>query len=138
MLDMDYVWLPDGWELLYEDPGHGARGRTLFDQCRILIAPGLHPWQEKASVVHECLHAHRGPVLPHMTAREERAVNRETARRLIPFAALAQVLQETTDAEVAAEMLEVPVAMVWARLQGLHPSERSRLLSMLGLRGSAR
>lgn len=121
---VDIAWLPEGWEVEVSDPGGGARGRTLFDQSRILIAPGLHPWQERATYAHEAIHAHRGPVPPHQVAREERRVNRETARRLIPLADLVRALQETQDAHVAAELLEVPVAVVWARLQGLHPAER--------------
>lgn len=74
----------------------------------------------------------RGPVPPHQVAREERAVNRETARRLIPFRDLERALQETQDAYVAAELLEVPVSVVWARLQGLNPAERHSLRRLLG------
>lgn len=129
---MDAMWLPEGWEVELADPGGGARGRTLFDQNRILVAPDLHPWQFRATLCHEGIHVERGPVPRHLTAREETAVNRETARRLIPFWALATALQETRDADVAAELLEVPVAVLLARLDGLHPSERHSLRRLLG------
>ena len=76
---MDHVWLPEGWEVELAPPGGCARGRCLYDECRILIAPGMHPWQERATYVHEVIHAHSGPVPAHLTAREEVRVNRETA-----------------------------------------------------------
>ena len=115
------------------DPGGGARGRCLHLECRILIAPGLHPWQERATYTHEVVHARRGPVPKHLVAREEAVVDRLTARTLIPYRALAETLQETTDPHVAAERLEVPVAVVWARLQALHPAERHALRQLLAL-----
>lgn len=124
MSRVDVMWLPEGWEVEIVDPGGGARGRTLFDEGRILIAPGLHPWQFRATMVHEGIHVERGPVPIRLQAREEAAVNRETARRLIPIREFADALQESDDVRTIAERLEVPPAVVRARWEGLHPSER--------------
>lgn len=82
--------------------------------------------------MHESVHAWRGPVLTWMEGREERAVRHETARRLISLDDLIEVLQATSDARVAAGWLEVPEAVIWARLQGLTPSERLLILARLG------
>ena len=122
----DLAWLPDGWEVEVADL-RGARGLTLHDECRILIAPGLHPWQQRTTITHECIHAHRGAVPAHMQAREERIVNRETARVLIPLRDLADALAESDDARVIADRLEVPVAMVWSRWRGLTDAERAHV-----------
>lgn len=97
---------------------------TLFDQNRVLIASGLHPWEMRATVTHEGVHVERGPVPKHLTDREERTVERETARRLIGIRELARALQESDDADTIAAWLEVPVWLVWSRLNALHPSER--------------
>ncbi|WP_139650725.1 hypothetical protein [Tessaracoccus massiliensis] len=119
----DIIW-PDGWRLDIEALPAGFYGLTDFQQRRSVVAAGLHPWLHRATLVHESIHAADGPVPRWLEGREERRVHRETARRMIPLGELVHVLQITTDARVAAAMLEVPVALVWARLQGLHPSER--------------
>ena len=129
---MDLIHLPEGWELDITDPGGGARGRCLHAECVVLIAPGLHPWQQRATYTHEVLHAHRGPVPGHMQAREEDAVERETARRLIPFADLVWAAQEIQDAQGVADRLEVPVSVLWVRLDSLHPAERHHLRRAIG------
>lgn len=122
------IYPPDGWEVEVVDPGGGARGRCLFDECRVLIAPGLHPSQQRATYTHEVVHAHRGPVPGHLWAREEATVDRETARLLIDLRALGDAMQESRDADVVADALGVPTAVVWARLHGLHPAEKHWLL----------
>ena len=119
----DIVW-PRGWRVEVGVLPPGLYGLTDFPRRCSTVAPDLHPWQHRATLVHENIHAVDGPVPRWLEAREERRVHRETARRMIPLGELVHVLQTTTDARVAAAMLEVPVALVWARLQGLHPSER--------------
>lgn len=119
--------VPEGWTVEVADGLGGARGLCRFRERRIVIAEGLHPWQERATLVHETVHAESGPVPVHLAAREERRVNRETARRLIPIRAFAAALQESRDADVVAGLLQVPVALVWSRWKGLHPSERHYL-----------
>lgn len=120
----EIVW-PDGWQVEVAPLPRGTRGLTLYRERRSIIAPDLHPWQRRATETHEAIHAHDGPVPAWMEAREERRVNRATARRLIALPDLIHALQVTADAHVAAEMLEVPVPMVWSRLNGLHPAERA-------------
>lgn len=122
----DVVW-PNGWRVEYRPLPGDLRGLTYYRQRCSIIDPGLHPWMHKCVVVHESIHAHDGPVPGWMEAREERRVNRETARRLIPLDALIEAMQTTTDARVAAAWLEVPVAMIWSRLKGAHPSERAAI-----------
>ncbi|MDO5678671.1 MAG: hypothetical protein Q4G35_14335 [Propionibacteriaceae bacterium] len=127
---MNPLDLPKGWTMKTYDLG-GARGWTLFEHRVILIKPGLHPWQNRATVTHELLHAHRGAVPAHMQAREERIVNRETARRLITIRDLAAALSESSDPRFVADRLEVPVALVWSRWHGLTSTERDQLLDYL-------
>ena len=119
----DIIW-PQGWRVDIGSLPAGFYGVTHFRQRRSVIAAGLHPWMHRAVMLHESIHAHDGPVPRFLEMREERRVHRETAQRMIPLGELVHVLQTTPDARVAAAMLEVPVALVWARLQGLHPSER--------------
>lgn len=119
--------LPSGWEVATAPLPAGVRGLCDYTYRQIWIADGLHPWQRRATVLHEIIHAERGPALVWHEAREERQVNRETARRLIPIQALGEVMQGTQDPRTAAAWLEVPVSMIWARIQGLHPSERAYL-----------
>ena len=125
MLDMDNVVWPEGWRVEVAPLPGRLRGLTQYRQRRTIIAPGLHPWQHRATLVHESIHAVDGPVPRFLQMREERRVHRETARRLIPLRDFIEVLQMTRDPRRAAAWLEVPVALVWARLQGLHPSERA-------------
>ena len=119
----DIDW-PVGWRVeIATLPGH-LYGLTDYRRRCSTIQPDLHPWQHRATAIHESIHAHTPPVPAWLEQREETRVHRETARRLIPLAALIEVMQVTRDARVAAGMLEVPTSMVWARLQGAHPSER--------------
>lgn len=120
----DVVW-PSGWKVDIGPLPSGLYGITHYRQRRSVIAAGLHPWLHKAVALHESIHATDGPVPGWLESREERRVHRETARRLIPLDGLIHAMQATADARVAAEWLEVPVPMIWARLQGLHPSERA-------------
>lgn len=124
---MDLIHLPDGWELDIADPGGGARGRCLHAECVVVIAPGLHPWQQKATYAHEVLHAHRGPVPGHMQDREEKLVAQETARLLISLADLVWAAQESQDVWTVAARLEVPVSVLRSRLAHLDPAERHHL-----------
>lgn len=126
MSRMDIAW-PEGWAVEHAQLPNGLRGLTIFAERRSVIAGDLHPWQHTATCVHESIHAADGPVPAWQEAREEQRVNRETARRLIPLPALLHTMRETNDARMAAAILEVPVALIYARLQGLHPSERASL-----------
>ena len=126
----DIIW-PQGWRVEVGDLPGRLHGLTLYRERRSIIREGLHPWQHKATAVHESIHAHDGPVPRWLESREERRVNRETARRLIPLDALIHAMQGTRDARTAAEWLEMPVALVWARIQGLHPAERHAVLRAL-------
>jgi hypothetical protein len=90
---------PDGWEL-------------------IVVRPGLSRAEWREVVTHELVHLERGPLIDSIVghpsastwaavvAREERAVEREVARRLVPADELADWLRGrdgVTAAEVAAE-----------------------------------
>ena len=119
----DIIW-PQGWRVDIGSLPAGFYGVTHFRQRRSVIAAGLHPWMHRAVMLHESIHAPDGPVPRWLESREERRVHREPARRLLPLDALIHAMQATTDARVAAGWLEVPESMIWARLQGLHPSER--------------
>ena len=75
--------------------------------------------------MHELVHVERGPAPadPHLRAREEATVERETARRLIPLSALAEALSWSLHPAVVADELRVTEAVLTTRLRALHPAE---------------
>jgi hypothetical protein len=92
-------------------------------------------WEERrCTVLHECLHILRGPVPQGLYAKDEEAVRRETAQRMIPDIrpvgdAIAWALSE----EEAAQELGVDVDVLRYRLKHMSPMERSWLNHRLEL-----
>ena len=119
-----------GWELRWHHPeADPDAGFTLFDEKVISLRSNL-TWEERrCTVLHECLHAERGPTLVGVLAqREELRVRRETARLLLPSVReIGEVLAWALSAEEAAAELLVDVDVLRDRLRWLDPAERAHL-----------
>lgn len=128
----------DHWRWLERLPGWRvdwaftpARGLCRWRDRVILLDPRLSHRDERSVLVHECVHAERGPVPRWMLSREEEAVAAESSRRLIPIRRLAAALAWSRDAHEVADELDVDVATVMARVRHLHPAERAYLARRL-------
>lgn len=102
------------------------RGRYYREHEAVLIRHGLRGGEYNATLVHEAIHAERGDepcVTPELEARQEAAVSREAARRLISLDALVHHLLWTIEEAELAEDLGVDVEMVLTRLRCLTPQE---------------
>lgn len=110
----------------------GLLGYTDHVRGEVVLAEGLNQAQRRCVIEHERHHVLRGPVPPHLRAREEVAVEREAARLLLPdIKVIAEALAWALSVEEAAEELWVDPAMLRCRLASLHPSERGYLHSRL-------
>ena len=106
----------------------------LWDQHArtVWLDERLSPAERRSTLAHELVHAERGDVPcgdPCLDARQERRVDREAARRLIAVEALADALRWTRDPREVAELLDVDVALLAARIEALTPTERAQLRS---------
>lgn len=118
--------------LLWRDrlPGD-CLGQCLHEHRAILMSRRQTQAERRCTIAHELVHIERGPVPAHLEAREEELVEREAARRLIGIRELGEALAWSTDMATAAEELWVDEPMLRARLDGLHPAERSYLKQRL-------
>lgn len=100
---------------------------------RISLHRDLTQAQRRSTLTHELVHLERGPLPDHdvLDAREEEAVEREAARRLICMDRLVWALQWSRDEHEVADELWVDVDMVRARLRALTPGENAELLARL-------
>lgn len=122
------------WELRWHAPDEDPDpGFTLFDEQAISLRTDLSWEERRCTVLHECLHAERGPALEGVLAeREERAVRRETARLMLPdIRAVGEALAWALSPEECAEELQVDVGVLRDRLRWLHPAERHYLTRRL-------
>ena len=90
----------------------------------------LTPGERRSTLTHERIHAERGDTdcaSDWHTAKQERLVRFETARRLIGFTGLAEALKWCRDEHELAEHFGVDVDTVLARLEGLSFAEREML-----------
>ncbi|MEZ0577304.1 hypothetical protein [Nocardioides sp. MH1] len=118
------------WTLRWHDPEDDPdRGFTLFDEKVISLRSDLTFEERRCTVLHECLHAERGPTLVGvLAAREELRVRRETARLLLPsIARVAEVLTWASSVEEAAAELAVDPDVLCDRLACLDEDEAGRL-----------
>lgn len=129
-----------GWELRWHHPDDDPdAGFTLFDERVISLRSNL-TWEERrCTVLHECLHAERGPTLAGvLEQREELRVRRETARLLLPSVReVADVLAWALSPEEAAAELLVDVDVLRDRLRWLDPAERAELAASADRSGRA-
>ena len=107
-------------ELVWSAMPHGARGAWWPAATRsvIVLDVALPRRERRAVLAHELVHDERGIAYTSATpalliAKEERAVDLETARRLVPAAELARFIERRRDiepvtvADIAAEF-DVP------------------------------
>lgn len=122
--------LGDTWELRWHHPDEDSdAGFTLFDEQVISLRSDLTWAERRCTVLHECLHAERGPTIEGVLAeREELAVRRLTARLMLPDVKLVgEALAWATSTDEAADELCVEMSVLRDRLRWLHPSERGYL-----------
>lgn len=113
-------------ELRWHDGGD--KGATLFEENAISLRRGMTQAERRSTILHECLHVERGPVLSTLAGREELRVERETARLLLPdVAAIGEALAWARDLSEAADDLWVDEQLLRCRLMNLHPAERGYL-----------
>jgi hypothetical protein len=116
-----------GWRLTRHK--RGDYGYTDHEARTISLRADLTWPQLRSTLVHEVLHATRGPALDTLGDREEMRVRKETARLLLPsIHAVADALAwSQVRAREAAADLGVDVDVLWDRLDHLHPAEHHYL-----------
>lgn len=118
--------------VLLEWHDDGPMGRTNHATDTISLRRGMTWAQRRCTVLHELLHLERGPVPIADAAREEEAVRRETARRMLPdIKPVAEAIAWASCMEECADDLGVDVAVLRYRLAHLHPAERGYLRTRL-------
>ena len=121
------------WELRWHDPTRDTRmGVTRHSARTISLRSDLDWAERRCTVLHEVLHAERGPVLDTWADQEEVRVRKQTARLLIPdVRAIGEALAWALSPEEAADELHVDVGVLRDRLRWLHPAERHYLTRRL-------
>lgn len=124
--------VPDGWTIARE-PMPGLLGLTCWRDRVITLNPDYPETVQHCTLVHELVHVERGPVLdePGLAGREELAVRKIAARRLVNIRELGEALAESEQLAHAAELLGVDLDTLTVRLKHLHPSERAYLTRRL-------
>lgn len=112
----------------------GRLGAWDPDTGTIWIARGLKQAERRCTLTHESIHAERGDE-PGATAwhdrKQERAVEIETARRLIPLHSLTGAMLWTDDLHELAEHLWVDVDVLRDRLDNLTDDENEHIEARL-------
>lgn len=110
----------------------GIFGFTDFEARTVTLARGLNQAERRCTIDHESEHVRRGPVPAWLQPREEREVDRISARRLLPdIRAVGEALAWAHNVAEAADELWVDEDTLHARLEHLHPSERAYLCRRL-------
>lgn len=112
--------------LLWAHLPEGDLGVTDYEAGTITLAHGLDQAERRCTIDHETEHVRRGPVPAWLEPREERAVDRISARRLLPdIREVAESLAWAHSIAEAADELWVDEATLTVRLESLHPAERA-------------
>lgn len=131
--------VPDPWQVLHErHPRIGLvrwdipeMGRFYADDEIIVIRKGLLIVQERAVLWHELVHADRGDRRcddPYFDSDQERSVEREAARRAMPFRDLLEAGRGATSYAEVADALKTTEQLLRVRFGRLHPAERASLI----------
>lgn len=114
-----------GWDVVHARLPIDVKGVCDFQAKRITLDADLLEVEARCTLAHELLHAIRGPVPanPVLAAREERQVERQAARGLIPLGALIEALKWSRLPSEVAEALGVDEDMLGARVDGLEACE---------------
>lgn len=105
----------------------GFLGYTDHAAATVTLTHGMTQVERRCTIAHETEHITRGPVVGHLTAREERAVDQAAACRLVTFEELADAMIWAGDEHELADVLWVDVPTVVARLEALTPAESDQL-----------
>lgn len=129
--------VPDPWALLattdlalQAEVDMPEAGRYYHRQRVIMLRRGLLIVEQRAVLWHELVHAERGDTDcfdPYFNNDQERSVNREAARRALPFPDLLAAGRGATSHAEVADTLKTTEALLLIRLGTLHPAERSSL-----------
>lgn len=105
---------------------------TVHSARRILLDPRIGQRHRNDALAHELVHLERGPAVAGFEDAEERAVEEETARRLIPLEDLCRALRWTRDVDELAEELWVSRDTLLIRFRTMtHPAERAAVMRVL-------
>jgi hypothetical protein len=129
--------VPDPWTVLAAIPtlmlvrlAIPDRGRYYHEHRTIVVRKGLLLCEERAVLWHELVHADRGDTRcggAVMDARQELSVDREAARRAMPWPVLRWGIDTATCAYDLVERMKVDEQLVRTRLKSMHPAERHYL-----------
>jgi hypothetical protein len=116
----------------YELPGTYL-GCTDHDKGLIYVDSRLNQAERRCTLAHEIGHLERGPVpkQPLAAIREELAVDKWAAEKLIRVQDLISAFRWTSDLNEAAEELWVDQNMLLARLRWMSPADRTLLNTYL-------
>lgn len=105
----------------------------MWPTMTITIDPRCPAASQRCTLEHERIHIERGPAPDDevLTAREELAVEKAVARRLIDVRELGEALAESDNLGHVAELLRVDPDTLTVRLKHLHPAERAYLKQRL-------
>lgn len=121
------------WKLVFAFLPEGFLGFTDYKTQTVTIDPRLTQAERRCTIAHETEHIVRGPAgLASHFEREELAVHKAAARKLIGIRDLGEALAWASDLHQAADELWVDVDTLTTRLQHLHPAERAYLIRRLG------
>lgn len=133
IVGMDHPWRRlrehADWSLCWAMLPGDLLGVTDFTTKTITLDSRLQQAERRCTIAHELEHVRRGPMPadPVLAAREELAIDKAVAWRLIEIKALGDVLTWTQDIDEAAEELWVDRATLLTRLRHLQPAERAYL-----------
>ncbi|MBA2952161.1 hypothetical protein GON03_19275 [Nocardioides sp. MAH-18] len=106
----------------------GPAGWCRHSTQDVSIRRGMTQAERRSTVTHEVVHLERGPAVRGFSEREEREVDKEAARRLLPdIREVGEALAWASCVDEAADELWVDRGTLRARLEHLHPAERAYL-----------
>ena len=123
---------PD-WTVIWAALPGGLLGRTLHDLRVIVLDATLTQAGRRSTLAHELEHIARGPTppVPALAAKEEAAIDRAVARRLIDVVYLGEALAWSGLHVEVADELWVDHDTLTARLRALNDAERAYLRTRL-------
>lgn len=124
---MKGIKVPEGWRIVHKPLPAGRRGTCCWATKTITIDTSLDSRGKRFALLHETLHAVRGPVAPYNRGKEETAINRLAAKILIPLENLQKALAEQTNIWETADALDVEVEALQLRLKTLTSKEKKQL-----------
>lgn len=115
----------------------GQRAYIDFDTQHIYLDSQLLQRERNDALAHELTHLARGCPIAGFEDAEERAVNVEVARRLLPLDQLVQALRWSRNPTELAEDLNCTESTILIRLATLSADEVAHIRSALGASGGA-